>query len=412
MAFYVEGRGYVWYKRMPMGLTGAPTTFCEMMATHLHDLLVDTTMELFVDDGGCASDSFDGMLEKLERIFQRCRERKLSLSPTKCRLFMNETMFAGATVGPLGVQPDLEKLTAIVNWEQPADALNLESFLGLTSHFRDLVQGYVKCEGPLRDLVKMAPLTHPYTKTTYRRILRDFKLKERWKQEHTQAFLDLKTALVSRPVLQAPKYDGSPFVVTSDGCQEGLAAVLSQKVRLQKSSGKWVERLLPIGFASKRTSTAEQKYKPFLLEFAALKFGLDKFSDVVWGFPVEIETDCQVLKDVLLNDHLNAAHARWRDGILAHNIIDVQHVPGKLNVIADGLSRQWEGQPRNTGLRDGSDWTVSEDWEARSGLLNDILFTSSIEPQLTTSLQERFAKEPIFREVVESIAQINSDKSL
>ncbi|KAG2743047.1 hypothetical protein P692DRAFT_20747766, partial [Suillus brevipes Sb2] len=84
-----------------------------------------------------------------------------------------------------------------------------------------------------------------------------------------------------------------------------------------------------------------------LLEFTALKFGLDKFSDVVWGFLVEIETNCQALKDVLLNDHLSAAHARWRDGILAHNIIDVRHVPGKLNVIADGLSWQWESQLRN-----------------------------------------------------------------
>jgi hypothetical protein len=53
---------------------------------------------------------------------------------------MTETTFAGATVGPRGVQLDLEKLTAIVNWEKPADALNLELFLGLTNHFRDLVQ--------------------------------------------------------------------------------------------------------------------------------------------------------------------------------------------------------------------------------------------------------------------------------
>ncbi|KAG2058754.1 hypothetical protein BDR06DRAFT_875619 [Suillus hirtellus] len=75
------------------------------------------------------------MIEKLTRIFQRCRERKLSLSPMKCHLFMTETMFAGATVGPQGVQPDLEKLMAIINWKQPGDALNLESFLGLTSHF-------------------------------------------------------------------------------------------------------------------------------------------------------------------------------------------------------------------------------------------------------------------------------------
>jgi hypothetical protein len=62
---------------------------------------------------------------------------------------MTETTFTGATVGPKGIQPDLEKLTAIVNWKQPADALNLESFLGLTSHFRDLIQAYAQREGPL-----------------------------------------------------------------------------------------------------------------------------------------------------------------------------------------------------------------------------------------------------------------------
>lgn len=109
---------------MPMGLTGAPSTFTDMTATHLHDFTAEAIMELFVDNSGCTADSFKEMLEKLEHIFQRCRERKLSLSPVKCRLFMTEMTFAGATVGPQGVQPDLEKLTAIVDWEQPADALN------------------------------------------------------------------------------------------------------------------------------------------------------------------------------------------------------------------------------------------------------------------------------------------------
>jgi hypothetical protein len=157
-------------------------------------------------------------------------------------------------------------------------------------------------------------------------------------QKHTAAFLNLKAALVARPILQAPRYDGSNFIVTSDRCQEGFAAVLSQRVQLQKTSGKWVEHLLPISFASKCTSKAEQKYKPFILKFAALKFGLDKFADIIWGFPTEIETDCQALQDVLMSDQLNAAHARWRDGIIAHKIMDMHHVPGKLNVIADGLS--------------------------------------------------------------------------
>ena len=96
-------------------------------------------------------------------------------------------------------------------------------------------------------------------------------------------------------------------------------------------------RLHPLGYASKQTSTAEEKYKPYLLEFAALKFSLDKFRDTIWGFPVELETDCQALRDVLLSDTLNATHAQWRDGVLAHHIVDVRHIPGISN-IADGVS--------------------------------------------------------------------------
>jgi hypothetical protein len=51
VCFYVEGRGYFCYKRMPFGLTGAPSTFAEMTAQALGDL-VGILFELFVDDGG------------------------------------------------------------------------------------------------------------------------------------------------------------------------------------------------------------------------------------------------------------------------------------------------------------------------------------------------------------------------
>ena len=221
---------------------------------------------------------------------------------------MTETMFAGALVGPQGVQPDLAKLTVVVNWKQPDTALNLLSFLGLTGHFRDLIKGYAKIEGPLRDLIKQVDIPKPISKTTYRRAMTNHKLAGVWEQRHSEAFINLKIALTSQPTLHAPRYDGTPFIVTTDGCQEGFGAVLTQKVKLQLTpDSRMVERTVPIAFASKRTSTAERNYKPFLLEFAALKFGLDHFSDIIWGFPVEIETDCKALKDVLSNDNISAA---------------------------------------------------------------------------------------------------------
>ena len=70
-----------------------------------------------------------------------------------------------------------------------------------------------------------------------------------------------------------------------------------------------------------------------------MEFLLDKFSDMIYGSPVELEMDCQALQDVLLNDELNAMHARWKDAVMAHNIVDVCHRPGKSNRAADGISR-------------------------------------------------------------------------
>lgn len=127
-----------------MGITGAPTTFCETTAARLHDLLLSSLMELFMDDGGCSADMFTDMLTKLNTIFNHFEQCHFSIAPAKTSLCVTETEFAGSTVGPKGVQPDLSKLTAIVDWQRPKNALNLVSFLGLTGHYRSLIKAYAK----------------------------------------------------------------------------------------------------------------------------------------------------------------------------------------------------------------------------------------------------------------------------
>ena len=89
VCFYVEGRGYYAYLRMPFGLTGAPSTFGGMTAVALGDL-TGTLFELFVDDGGMAGDIFETMLENTKKLLQRIKETGLSLSATKSRFFVME----------------------------------------------------------------------------------------------------------------------------------------------------------------------------------------------------------------------------------------------------------------------------------------------------------------------------------
>lgn len=71
---------------------------------------------------------------------------------------MTETTFAGATVGPKGVQPD--KLRVIPGT-------------------------YKSLQGPSTGICEERRTAKR------RRTLRDFKLAERWNDEHSKAFLDL-----------------------------------------------------------------------------------------------------------------------------------------------------------------------------------------------------------------------------
>ena len=407
ITFFVEGRGYFAYLRMPFGVTGGPSEFGHVTGERFHDLIAKAILELFVDDGGMASDSFEEGTKKLRILLDRVRKEKMSLSPSKLKLFMTEAVFAGAKVGPQGVSPDTGKLTAIVDWPIPEDASHLEGFLGLTSYFRDLVRGYAQVEGPLRNLLRQVPMPAGTKKHKYQQIMRAYKLKDVWTAEHTKTFITLKAKLISEPVLSAPVYDGTPFILTTDGSKDAFAGVLAQRIKSTLPGGKVVTRLHPIAFASKRTSTSEEKYKPFLLEFAALKYSFDKFSDIVYGYPVEVETDCQALRDVLMNDKLSATHARWRDGVLAHNIVDVRHIPGVTN-IADGISRQYENTPKSG--KDGSDWDVDSDWEARAGLAYNINYIST--PPITQSLKDRFISTPLFRDVIDALEGIQSGLGL
>ena len=107
--------------------------------------------------------------------------------------------------------------------------------------------------------------------------------------------MELKAEMTSELVLCGPKWDRNPFIITTDRSQDAFSAVLMQKFRYALLSGKVIQRQHPLGFALERTSKTEEKYKPFLLEFAMLKFRLDKFSDTTLGFPIIVETDCQAL---------------------------------------------------------------------------------------------------------------------
>src|SRR6202040_1034869 len=184
VAFYVEGRGYYVYLRMPFGLTGAPATFCEMVAIALEDM-IGRELVNWMDDICLPGNNFTIKLQNLRKFFTHCHDRGLSLSPTKTKLFFADVLFAGAMVGPEGIKPNLDKVATITNWPIPNDVQDLMGFLGLTNYFRRLICDYACIAQPLSDLTRNIPIdisksTRKAKKGTYKRVLQATSLRDKW----------------------------------------------------------------------------------------------------------------------------------------------------------------------------------------------------------------------------------------
>ena len=52
--------------------------------------------------------------------------------------------------------------------------------------------------------------------------MKGYKFREKWTANHTKTFLVLKAKLISEPVLSAPQYDGTPFILTTDRCVDAV----------------------------------------------------------------------------------------------------------------------------------------------------------------------------------------------
>jgi hypothetical protein len=265
ITFFIERRGYFAYQQMPFGVTGGLAEFRHATGEQFHNLIAKSLFELFMDDGGMVSDSFEEGMHKLCTLFDRVQREKMSFSPAKLKLFMMSAVFAGAQVGPQGASLDSTKLTAIVDWPVPNDASHLENFLGLTSYFHDLMKGYAQIESLLQNILRQVSIPVGTKKHKYQQIMKAYKLADVWTPKHTKAFMALKAWLISKPVLSAPVYNRTPFILMTDGCKDAFAGVLAQRIKSTLPGGKKTTQLHPISFTSKKLLLQKKNTNPFCL---------------------------------------------------------------------------------------------------------------------------------------------------
>ncbi|KAA0045700.1 ty3-gypsy retrotransposon protein [Cucumis melo var. makuwa] len=138
----------------------------------------------------------------------------------------------------------------------PRNVRELRGFLGLTGYYRRFVANYGTIAAPLTRLTK-----------------KNF----HWTTETTFAFEQLKTAMVTLPILALPDFQ-QPFELETDASGFGLGAVLSQNKRLIAY------------FSQKLSETVKEKSKAlrYTLEQRELIPGIQKWLMKLMSFDFEI----------------------------------------------------------------------------------------------------------------------------
>ena len=299
------------FKVMSFGLTNAPGTFQRLMELVLKGLDWRSIL-VYLDDILIFTPTFEEHLEVLEEVFRCLRKAGLKLKPSKCFLLRNSVTFLGHKVSSEGVSPDPANVEKVRDYPRPTTVVEVRSFLGLASYYRRFVADFAKIASPLQDLTQ-----------------KDARFQ--WSEQCETAFLQLRHALVSAPVLGYPNFK-SPYQLYTDASQHAVGAVLSQF-----QGGK--EKV--IAYASKTLTKTEKKWSTFDKEFWAIVWSVRHFRPYLCGSTFVIYTDHKPLVNVRNMKAGSDPTGRMERWLIELGLYDftVNHREGKLHTNADAMYR-------------------------------------------------------------------------
>ena len=312
---FVTPNGFFQYLVMPFGMKNAPSTFQRL----IHQLTADLEgVQAYIDDVIIYSETWDEHIQQLRQLFGRLQDAGLTVNLAKSDFGHSHVVFLGHVVGQGKVAPVSAKVEAISKFPPPTTKKQVMSYLGMVGFYRKFCPNLSTIAAPLTNLLQK-------------------KVKFNWTKDCQEAFEKLKGLLISAPVLSTPDYS-SPFIIHVDASDVGAGAVLLQKFN---------EVLHPISYYSAKFKKYQRNYSTIEKEALSLIMALQFFEVYLSGspFPIHVYTDHNPL--IFINRFMNKNQRLMRWSFLLQQFnLEINHIKGADNVLADGLSRSFiDGSP-------------------------------------------------------------------
>ena len=289
---------------MPFGLCNAPATFQALMNDVLRPFLRRFVL-VFFDDILIYSTSWADHLRHLRAVLTMLQQHQLFVKRSKCAFGVSSISYLGHIISEAGVAMDSAKVQAVADWPQPRSVRAVRGFLGLAGYYRKFVQDYGTIAAPLTALLQKDGFA--------------------WNDAATAAFLALKAAITSAPVLALPDFQ-QEFIVECDASTHGFGAVLLQDKH-------------PIAFFSRPVAPRHRALAAYERELIGLVHAIRHWRPYLWGRRFTVRTDHYSLKFLLDQRLSTIPQHHWVGKLLGYDF-SVEYKPGAQNTVADALSRR------------------------------------------------------------------------
>ncbi|GKA53153.1 reverse transcriptase domain-containing protein [Tanacetum coccineum] len=296
---------------MPFGLTNAPAVSMDLMNQVCKPYL-DKFVIVFIDDILTYLKYKEDHEVHLKLVLELLKKEKLFAKFSKCEFWLQEVHFLGHMVNNNGIRVDPSKIKAMKNWKAPKTPSEIRSFLGLAGYYRCFIANFFK-------------IVKPFTSITQKNQ------KYKWGVEQEEASQTLKDNLCNVPILSLP--DGAEdFIIYCNASNQGLGCILMKRDKV-------------IEYTSRKLKIHPKNYTTHDLELGAVVFALKIWRHYLYMTNSVIYTDHKSLQHIFDQKELNMCQRRWIE-LFSDYDCEIRYHPGKVNVVADALSRKERVKPK------------------------------------------------------------------